>query len=247
MFPIRDHNPSGRLALVTWALIAANGAVFLAGWFTLQGEVAQEWLFFTWGLVPETVLRGERAETLVTSMFLHGGWMHLLGNMWFLWIFGDNMEEALGPLRFLGFYLLSGLAAAFAQVASAPYSPFPMVGASGAVAGVMGGYLLLFPRARVDVLFIFIIFFRILPVPAWIVLGVWIGVQLFNGASMPLDGGGVAWWAHVGGFAGGMVLALPAFLRRGGTRFWSATHGVPPHPEARNPLARSHIPRVPRR
>jgi membrane associated rhomboid family serine protease len=147
----------------------------------------------------------------------------------------------------LVFYLLSGLAAAVAQVAMDPWSPIPMVGASGAIAGVMGGYLLLFPKARVDVLFIFIIFFRIFPIPAWIVLGFWFALQLFSGLSTPVDGGGVAYWAHAGGFAGGLLFALPAWIRRGGPSYWQRTQGHPPHPEAEYNLSKSSIPRVPKR
>jgi len=247
MFPIRDHNPSGRMPFVTYALIAANIAVFLSYWLTIPTESDLARFFFDWGLVPGYVTQGARVETVVTSMFLHGGWMHLAGNMLFLWIFGDNLEDEMGHLPFAGFYLVSGVAAAALQVAADPGSAVPMVGASGAIAGVMGGYLLLFPRARVDVLFIFIIFFRIFAIPAWIVLMVWFGLQLFNGAVTPTDEGGVAYLAHVGGFAGGLVLALPLWLRRGGMAFWSRTRGTPQHPAATYPISRSSIPRVPRR
>ena len=247
MFPIRDHNPSGRTPYVTFGLIAINAVVFLGYWLTLTTETQLNYFFFQWGLVPENVMRGQGLLTVVTSMFLHGGWMHILGNMLFLWIFGDNLEDEMGHGGFALFYLLSGLAAAAGQVAAAPYSPVPMVGASGAIAGVMGGYLLLFPKARVDVLFIFVIFFRIFAIPAWIVLGVWFGIQLFSGAASPVDGGGVAYWAHAGGFVGGLVLALPALLRRGGRAYWQRTEGHPPHPQADYPLARSSIPKVPKR
>lgn len=247
MFPIRDHNPSGRMPYVTFALIAANALVFLGYWLTLQSESQLNQFFTDWGLVPANLMRGGGLQTLFTSMFLHAGWMHIAGNMLFLWIFGDNLEDEMGHGGFLLFYLLSGLAAAFAQVAAAPSSPIPMVGASGAIAGVMGGYLLLFPKARVDVLFIFIIIFRIFPIPAWIVLGVWFGIQLFSGVAVPGDQGGVAYWAHAGGFAAGLVLALPALMRRGGKGFWSRTEGHPPHPAAEYKLVKSSIPRVMRR
>jgi membrane associated rhomboid family serine protease len=247
MFPIRDHNPSGRRPLVTYTLILINCGVFLGYWLSLPSATAINYFFFQWGLVPENLMRGEGLITLLTSMFLHGGWMHIIGNMWFLWIFGDNLEDEMGHRGFLLFYLLSGLAAAAAQVAMAPLSPIPMVGASGAIAGVMGGYLLLFPKARVDVLFIIVIFFRIFAIPAWIVLGVWFGLQIFSGASTPVDGGGVAYWAHAGGFVGGLLLALPAWLRRGGQEYWRKTEGHPPHPETEYPLGRSSIPKIPRR
>lgn len=190
MFPIRDHNPSGRTPFVTFALIAVNVAVFLAYWLGLPGEAQIGRFFMQWGLVPARIGYGEGYETFVTSMFLHGGWMHLLGNMLFLYIFGDNLEDEMGHFRFLVFYLMSGLAAAGLQFAAEPASMIPMVGASGAIAGVMGGYLLLFPRAKVDVLFIFIVFFRVFPIPAWIMLGLWFGFQVANGAMAPADVGG---------------------------------------------------------
>ena len=247
MFPIRDHNPSGRRPFVTYALILANVAIFAAYWSALTTDNSLNLFFYTWGLVPQSLMRGEGLATLVTSMFLHGGWMHLIGNMWFLWIFGDNLEDEMGHGGFLAFYLVSGLAAAAMQVAVDPGSAAPMVGASGAIAGVMGGYLLLFPKARVDVLFIFVIFFRIFPIPAWVVLGVWIGLQVFSGASVPSEASGVAYWAHIGGFIGGFVLTIPALLRRGGRGFWSRTEGHPPHPAAQYPVTKSMIPKVPRR
>jgi membrane associated rhomboid family serine protease len=219
----------------------------LSYWLTIPSENQLNYFFYQWGLVPESLMQGQGLATIVTSMFLHAGWMHLLGNMLFLWIYGDNLEDEMGHGGFLLFYLLSGLAAALAQVAMDPFSPIPMVGASGAIAGVMGGYLLLFPKARVDVLFIFLIFFRIFAIPAWIVLGIWFALQIFSGMSMPVDGGGVAYWAHAGGFAGGLLLALPALLRRGGKAYWQRTEGHPPHPAAEYKLSRSSIPRVPKR
>lgn len=246
MFPIRDHNPSGRWPAVTYLLIAVNVAVFLAYYLTLD-DAALGYFFYGWGFVPQFVSEGLNLHGIVTHMFLHGGWMHILGNMLFLFIFGDNMEDEMGHVGFALFYLAAGLAAVGLQYAAAPYSDVPMVGASGAIAGVMGGYLLLFPKARVDVLFIIVIFFRIFPIPAWIVLGVWFGLQLFNGAMTPLDGGGVAYWAHAGGFIAGVVLTVPLWLRRGGPGFWTRTDGAPPHPEATYPLAPSRIPQVPKR
>jgi membrane associated rhomboid family serine protease len=173
--------------------------------------------------------------------------MHIAGNMLFLWIYGDNLEDKMGHNRFLLFYLACGVAAAFLQTVADPYSAVPMVGASGAIAGVMGGYLLLFPKARVDVLFIFVIFFRIFPIPAWIVLGLWFALQIFNGVSTPTDGGGVAYWAHAGGFIGGVLFALPVFRRLGGISFWQQTAGQPPNPPAKYRLQPSSIPKVPKR
>ena len=247
MFPIRDHNPSGRTPFVTRVLIVVNVLVFLAYWLSFQTEEQLGWFFLYWGLVPARISYGEGYLTFVTSMFLHGGWMHLIGNMLFLHIFGDNLEDEMGHGRFLGFYLLSGLAAAGLQFAADPLSQIPMVGASGAIAGVMGGYLLLFPKARVDVLFIIVILIRVVPIPAFLMLGLWFGMQLLGGFATPGDAGGVAYWAHAGGFVAGAVLAVPLWLRLGGPAFWNRTQGVPPHPEARYAMARTHIPRVPRR
>ena len=243
MFPIRDHNPSERTPVVTWALIAANIAIFALTWPMFSDPVALERLYYTFGLVP----RLSEPSTFLTSMFLHGGVMHLLGNMLFLWIFGDNLEEEMGHLGFLAFYLAGGLAAAWLQVAADPRSDIPMVGASGAIAGVMGGYLLLFPKARVDVLLFFIIIIRILPVPAWIMLGLWFGLQLLGGYSANSQTGGVAYWAHAGGFVAGFLLTLPLWLRRGGPAYWSRTAGHPPHPEARYRLQRTTGPPVRRK
>lgn len=246
MFPIRDHNPSGRTPYVTIALIAINILVFLA-YFTAMSDMELDRFFRTWGLVPARLMAGQGYETLVTSMFLHGGWMHLAGNMLFLWIYGDNLEEEMGHLRFLLFYLASGLAAAGLQSVADLRSVLPMVGASGAIAGVMGGYLLLFPRAKVDVIFIFIIFFRIFAIPAWIVLGIWFAIQIFSGFATPIDAGGVAYWAHAGGFIGGLILTLPVWLRRGAANYWKRTDGHPPHPETKFEAARSNVPLVSRR
>lgn len=243
MFPIRDHNPSEETPFVTWALIAANVLVFVAYSTTLQTPADYEAFFRSWGVVPAD----SRPVTFLTSMFLHGGLLHLGGNMLFLWIFGDNLEEEMGRAGFLGFYLASGIGAALFQGAAEPGSTVPMVGASGAIAGVLGGYLLMFPRARVDVLIVLIIIFRILPVPAWLMLGLWFALQLVNGLGATPGSGGVAYWAHAGGFAVGFVLALPVWLRRGGPSFWQRTHGHPPHPEARYRAVRTSVPAAGRR
>ncbi|MCF3973815.1 rhomboid family intramembrane serine protease [Paracoccus salsus] len=241
MFPIRDHNPSQRTPVVTWLLIAANVAMYL---LTLPGSEIGEAVWVRLALYPIAVSHGEYLWGLGSHMFLHAGLMHLGGNMLFLWIFGDNLEEQMGSLGFLLFYLAAGLLAAAAQIATDPGSSVPMVGASGAIAGVMGGYLLMFPRARVDVLAIFIVFFKVFTVPAWLMLGVWLGFQLFGGFTVAGDQGGVAYWAHAGGFAGGVCLSLPLFLRRGGPAFWSRTRGHPPHPGTA--YSASRIPRVTR-
>lgn len=245
MFPLRDHNPSGRTPYVTWALIALNVAVFIsyAGFSDAQLNA----FFGAYALIPARLSSGDGLLTVLTSMFLHGGFMHIAGNMLFLWIFGDNMEDKMGHGGFLLFYLASGVGAALAQYLAAPYSVVPMVGASGAIAGVMGGYLLLFPKARVDILLIFIVFFKVFPVPAWVMLGIWFGLQFVNGLGADLNAGGVAYWAHAGGFVAGMLLTIPTFLRLGGMAFWNRTHGHPDHPEAQYKFARTNVPTVRRR
>lgn len=239
MFPIRDHNPSGKTPVVTWLLIGANVAMYL---LTLPGMEGGEALWVRLALYPLAVTHGEYLWGLLSHMFLHAGLMHLAGNMLFLWIFGDNLEEQMGHAGFLLFYLAAGLLAAAAQIATDPASSVPMVGASGAIAGVMGAYLLLFPRARVDVVAIFIIFFKIFTLPAWLMLGAWLALQLLGGFTVSGDQGGVAYWAHAGGFLAGAVLALPLFLRLGGPAFWARHHGLPPHPAT--VYSPSRIPRV---
>ncbi|MGI1663558.1 rhomboid family intramembrane serine protease [Palleronia sp. KMU-117] len=245
MFPIRDHNPSQRRPLVTYALIGLNVLVFLS-YVSLFGDArALNEFFYTWGLVPAWV--GEVPGTMLTSMFLHGGFMHLAGNMLFLWVFGDNMEDRMGHVGFLAFYLAGGLGAAAIQILADPASTIPMVGASGAIAAVLGGYLLLFPKARVDVLFFFVVIIRVVPIPAAFVLGAWFGIQILGGLGAPSDEGGVAYWAHTGGFAAGLLLTLPVWLRLGGPAFWRRTQGHPAHPEAHYRWQRTGVPRVPRR
>ncbi len=247
MFPIRDHNPSETRPIVTVALIVINLLVFVSYRSISSDPAALAGFYQNWGLIPAHLSAGADWYTLITSMFLHGGFMHLGGNILFLWIFGDNLEDKLGHVGFLAFYLVCGAAAGFAQFAANPASLVPTIGASGAIAGVMGGYLLLYPKARIDVLFIFIIIFKIFPVPAWVVLGVWFGFQLINGLSADISGGGVAFWAHVGGFVAGFLLVLPVWLRLGGTRFWRQSSGHPPHPESTYRFSRSQIPRVTRK
>lgn len=247
MFPIRDHNPSGRTPYVTYVLMAANIGVFLSYYGIMNNAAALNSFWFDWALIPVRLSEGQGFSGLLTSMFLHGGWMHLAGNMLFLFIFGDNVEDEMGHGRFLAFYLAAGIAAGLAQYASEPLSAVPTVGASGAIAGVMGGYLLLFPKARVDILIIFIVFFRIFPIPAWIMLTLWFAMQFVGGVGSGTEAGGVAYWAHAGGFIAGLVLAMPLWLSLGGTAFWRASHGHPPHPEAQYTLVKSRIPKVGRR
>lgn len=157
----------------------------------------------------ECVTGGLTWAALVSSMFLHGGWFHLIGNMWFLWIFGNNIEDSMTHLRYVAFYLLTGLAASAAHIISSPGSQVPMVGASGAISGIMGAYLVLYPRVRVQTLFFIVIIIRVIPLPAWVMLLYWFAIQVLSGAAVPTEGGGVAFWAHVGGFAAGVILAKP--------------------------------------
>ncbi len=219
--PLYDDNPTHKRPIVTYLLIGACVVVFFYQ-SSLPPQAAQA-LVYGLGVVP-SVLFGEAKLppslalvpswlTPITSMFLHGGLLHLAGNMLYLWIFGNNVEDAMGRGRFLVFYLLCGIAAALAQSFTAPGSNIPMIGASGAIGGVLGGYILLHPRANVRVLIWILIFVRIINVPAWIVLGLWFGLQFINGAMTPTDQGGVAFWAHVGGFVAGMVL-VPVFKHR---------------------------------
>ena len=231
MFPYRDENETQRLAIVTASIIALN--IFI--WIVVQGAGADLPLAKSvceLGLIPGELTAslpvgsrfpmgrglvcltdpGLQVSHLITSMFLHGGWMHLLGNMWFLWLFGNNIEDSMGRLRFLLFYLLTGLAAAFGQVVASPGSVVPMVGASGAISGVMGAYLILYPRVKVYVLVPIFIFFTSIALPAWMMLGYWFFLQLASGLVSNDNMGGVAFWAHVGGFAAGVVL-IKFFVR----------------------------------
>ena len=226
MFPIRDHNPSERTPYVTIGLIFVNIMMFL---LTMPWGGAMVEMWERLALYPVAVMNGSHVWGLFTHMFLHAGVMHIIGNMLFLWIFGDNLEDQMGHLGFLVFYLACGLAAAGAQILANPLEGIPMVGASGAIAGVMGGYLLMFPRAKVDVVAIIIILIKVFTIPAGVMLAVWFGLQVFSGYAMHGGDAGVAYWAHAGGFVAGLVLALPLFLRRGGTSYWSRTEGHPPH------------------
>ncbi|MFO1175733.1 MAG: rhomboid family intramembrane serine protease [Paracoccaceae bacterium] len=244
MFPIRDHNPSAGTPFVVYAILAANLLVFAYQWIFASAEPAASQFYYDWALFPAAVTDYGEYRGLLTSMFLHAGLLHLGGNMLFLWIFGDNLEDQMGHLPFLAFYLACGLLAGLAQVATEPHSMIPTVGASGAIAGVMGGYLLMFPRARVDIVVIFIIFFKVFTIPSVIMLGVWLAFQILGGVGS-VGEAGVAYWAHVGGFAAGLALTLPLWLRRGGREFWRETEGLPPHGEA--VYAPSIFPRIGRR
>ena len=226
IFPYRDENETVRAPVVTIAIIAANALV----WLLVQGAGSAVPLAASvcnLGLIPGELTgrvqpgtgfemggglaclmdAGRAPAHILTSMFLHGSWMHIIGNMWFLWIFGNNVEDSMGRLRFVAFYLLCGLAAAAAQVLSAPSSMMPMVGASGAISGVMGAYVILYPRVRVYSFVFLFVFFTTIALPAWVMLGYWILLQLLGGIGSTMqEGGGVAFWAHVGGFVAGVAL-----------------------------------------
>jgi membrane associated rhomboid family serine protease len=228
--PVRDENPTLDASVATIAVIGTN----LACWVLVQGLGLEPRLSMSicqLGAIPGellgTVAPGTTTDlggglacaieaspdwaTVITSMFMHGGWLHLIGNMWFLWVFGDNVEDAMGHTRFAVFYLLCGLAAFAAQALSDSASAIPMVGASGAIGGVLGAYARLYPQARVHVLGVFLVFVRRFVVPAVVVLGLWFAIQVLSG--LPALGspaaGGVAFWAHVGGFVAGLALVGP--------------------------------------
>lgn len=217
MIPLRDANPSASFPFVTVLLIAVNTLVFI--YETGLGRTLDRFIL-THGFVPAVYFHVSHTEPwnlparfapMVTSMFLHGGWLHLIGNMWTLWIFGDNVEDRLGRGSYLLYYFVCGIIAAYVHYLTGPQSGVPVVGASGAIAGVMGGYFVLFPRARIVTLVPIFIFLQVITVPAVLFLAFWFFLQLVNGtvASAASFGGGVAWWAHVGGFVAGALMALP--------------------------------------
>jgi membrane associated rhomboid family serine protease len=203
MFPLRDNQPTYSKPVVTILLIVVNMLVFF---YELSLGPYQNAFIDTYGLTPDRF----HVSAIFTSMFLHSGWLHVLGNMWFLWIFGDNVEDILGHNKFLLFYLACGVAAAVTQVFLSVDSTLPMVGASGAIAGVMGAYLVKFPRARILTLLPIIIFFTTIEVPAWLMLIYWFGLQFLSGVgslgSYNNSQGGTAFFAHVGGFVMGIIL-----------------------------------------
>jgi membrane associated rhomboid family serine protease len=216
--PLSDDNATLRPAFIVWVMIAACTAVFL--WqYSLTPE-ARDQATIAFGMIPARVFGNAGLPrhlniiapwaTLFSYMFMHGGWMHLIGNMWFLRIFGDNVEDSMGRTRFTVFYIFTGVVAAMAQSAIDPLSHVPMIGASGAIAGVLGGYLVLYPRANVRVLMVLFIYIRIINIPAVFMLGAWFLIQLISAERAGGAAGGVAFWAHVGGFLCG-VFVLPLF------------------------------------
>lgn len=206
MIPLHDDNPRLMTPFVNYGLIALNVLVFLRQ-FSMP-EVDHQAFVYTYGAIPAEIIAGQGYYSLVTSMFLHGGLLHLLSNMLYLYIFGDNIEGVMGHGRYLFFYILSGIGAAVAHIFIEPQSTVPMIGASGAISGVLGAYLLKFPRARILILIWIVIFINTFRVPAIIVLGFWFLMQLTSGlSSLGVEsGGGVAWFAHIGGFIVGLVL-----------------------------------------
>jgi len=227
MFPLYDENPTEMVPVVTIVIIVLNVLV----WLLVQQAGAGEGFISSLcalGAIPADItgrlatgstirLGGEWLcqtgglgwMTIFSSMFMHGGWMHLIGNMWFLWVFGNNIEDSMGHVRFVLFYALCGVVASVAHIVSDPASAVPTVGASGAISGVMGAYLVLYPRVRVHTLFFLIVFVRVIPLPAWVLLVQWFALQLLSGVgSLSAEGGGVAFWAHIGGFVAGVALIM---------------------------------------
>jgi len=214
MIPLKDDNPTSSAPVLTATLIAINALVFF---YQLSlGPKQGQLLVYQFGAIPSIIFGTKSLPpdlaavppvlSLFTSMFLHGGWLHLIGNMWYLWIFGDNIEDALGRIRYLIFYLLSGLIAALCHALLSMTSSIPTIGASGAISGVLGAYLILYPKARVLVLIPLGFFSRIMYIPAMFVLGFWFFLQILEGSLTSSSGAGVAWWAHIGGFVAGMLL-----------------------------------------
>jgi membrane associated rhomboid family serine protease len=215
MIPISDDNPVRLAPILNYFFIAACVVVF--GWQISLTELDLEQSIRGFAFVPVSLFQGGAAlsldtsawawMTLATSMFLHGGWMHLGGNMLYLWIFGNNIEDAMGHFRYLIFYLSCGIGAALGQAVSNPQSDIPMIGASGAISGVLAAYLLIFPRARVTVIVPLGVLLYPLKISAFYVIGFWFLIQLFQAGFADPNAAGVAWWAHIGGFAAGLVLA----------------------------------------
>jgi membrane associated rhomboid family serine protease len=240
MLPIGDRNPTRTTPYVNYALIALNVAVFLLEYLVMLGG-GEAWLVPGYGLVPSRLSNDPAGEafTVLTSMFMHGGWLHLAGNLWFLHIFGDNVEDSVGHARYVAFYLLAGVGAAAAQFLVDPSSTVPMVGASGAIAGVLGAYMVLHPSAPITVLVPLPFFF--IELPAWIVAGGWFAWQLMSGVGSlgAAEAGGVAFFAHVGGFVTGLVSVRPfhAGRERVDRDRWSGWR--PPSRGPRRPLGQS--------
>jgi len=210
VLPLRDIIPSRTTPWITLMLIVVNAAVFLR--MIVLGDGAREQFVLSYGFIPASFSWG----SAVTSMFLHAGWIHVAGNLWALWLFGDNVEDRMGPIRFVGFYLLCGIAAGVVHIITNPQSTVPALGASGAISGVMAAYVVLYPRARILAVFPIIIYPLFFQVPAVLYIGIWFLMQFFSGTAAIFSGqqaGGIAWWAHIGGFIAGL-LTVWIFIQR---------------------------------
>lgn len=227
MFPLRDTIPSRNFPIITLCIIIANSIVFI---YELSLGPTIDQFLTRFGVIPVFYTRAWQENPLqlipglvpfFSSLFLHGGWMHVISNMWYLWIFGDNVEDRTGHFRFLLFYLFCGILAVLAHIIVNPLSDIPTVGASGAIAGVMGAYFILYPRARIVTLFFLFIFIQIIEIPAIFFLGFWIILQIFSGTlstGLTNESGGVAWWAHISGFFAGFISIL--FFKKNRTKSW---------------------------
>jgi membrane associated rhomboid family serine protease len=221
VFPFADENPTNKIPIFNWLIIFICSITFLK--YIFEYNYVQEQLFVSFGMIPAVLFGYSELSTqlqiipaymtIITSMFLHGGWMHLIGNMMYLYIFGDNIEDKLGKAKFLVFYLITGTIAALTQALLDPSSTIPMIGASGAIAGILGGYLVIYPKANIKVFFWFIIFFKVFRIRAFIVLVGWILIQFFSFSGEELSTGGVAYGAHIGGFVSGAIL-IKFFYRK---------------------------------
>ena len=216
MIPLSDDNPTRSFPIVTTLAIGINILAYFYTFFS--GPVPPDVVFNEYGLVPYFLVRSpvDNYPNIYYSMFLHAGFWHLAGNMLYLWIFGNNIEDVLGKFLFILFYLICGTIAALGHIATDFNSQIPMIGASGAVSGVLGAYLVLFPFARVKTLIFIVIFITVIRIPALVLLGLWILMQVANGMAQSGAGGGVAWFAHIGGFAAGMLLIMPFKKMSGG-------------------------------
>jgi membrane associated rhomboid family serine protease len=221
VFPFADENPTNKIPIFNWLIIFICSITFLK--YIFEHNYVQEQLFVSFGMIPAVLFGYSELSTqlqiipaymtIITSMFLHGGWMHLIGNMMYLYIFGDNIEDKLGKAKFLVFYLITGIIAALTQALLDPSSTIPVIGASGAIAGILGGYLVMYPKANIKVFFWFIIFFKVFRIRAFIVLVGWILIQFFSFSGEELNSGGVAYGAHIGGFVSGAIL-IKFFYRK---------------------------------
>ncbi len=219
MIPYKDDNPTVHFPVITILLIVVNTLVFL---YQISSNTDSRAIVYSYGVIPYNLLHGNEgigspiAINIFTSMFLHGGILHLAGNMLYLWIFGNNIEDRIGVFRFIIFYLLCGAIATYTHAITDPSSRIPMIGASGAISGILGAYLVLFPRARIHTLIFFGFFIQVIKIPAIIVIGFWIVIQFMNGMlskGLYGSGGGVAWFAHIGGFLAGVIL-IKLFLKK---------------------------------